>query len=94
MSSFAGVCDDLQKMKSDLLIENDNLSDSIALVAGESEAIYLRGESSGEHPLSMESRAVVFETREFAMTNTLKANTDSLKRVDQNLKNFCGIVTL
>ena len=91
MSSYASTCDELHKLKANLDQEIQQDTNAAAYNAAQAEAIYLKGESIGEHPLSMESSAVAYETAALIQDNRVEANKKSLLAVEQNLKSFCGI---
>lgn len=91
-SSFASTCDELAKLQNNLNQEIQLETNAAAYNAAQAEAVYLKGESTGEHPLSMESSAVAYETAALIQDNRVEANQKSLVVVEQNLKSFCGFV--
>ena len=92
MSSFASKCDELNKLKDELSIEIQLNSNAAAYNAAQVEAIYLNGESIGEHQLSMESSAVAYETMTIIQKNRIEADKKSLLAVEKNLNSFCNLI--
>ena len=92
ISSYASTCDELNKLKTNLDLEIQQDSNAAAYNSAQAEAVYLKGESIGEHPLSMESSAVAYETAALIQDNRIEANKKSLLAVEQNLESFCGVV--